>query len=149
MTYVEPIPDNAPREVTVLAKDLKKLKERAKEAERLEAELTATRRQAAFSQAGVDPSHPAAKYFMAGYEGEPTADAVRAEWQTIAGNGQQADPTVDQELADLQNAQSLTTGGRDLPPDRLAERDAKLRAATSEKEFDRIFEEYGGVRKTQ
>ena len=60
------------------------LRERMKQ---LEAENASLREQAqkasdaarklAFVEAGVDPSLPVAKYFMKGYDGELTADAIR------------------------------------------------------------------------
>jgi CheY-like chemotaxis protein len=40
-------------------------------------EASAAARKLAFVEAGVDPSLPVAKYFMKGYDGELTADAIR------------------------------------------------------------------------
>ena len=40
-------------------------------------EASAAARKLAFVEAGVDPNLPVAKYFMKGYDGELTADAIR------------------------------------------------------------------------
>ena len=41
-------------------------------------EAAAASRELAFVKAGVDPTLPMAKYFVKGYDGELTADAIRA-----------------------------------------------------------------------
>lgn len=61
------------------------LRERMKQLESENAALkakaeaaAAAERELAFVKAGIDPNLPVAKYFMKGYDGELTADAIRA-----------------------------------------------------------------------
>lgn len=54
-----------------LESEIKSLRQQAAEAEQAKREL-------AFVKAGVDPSDTAAKYFVKGYDGELTVDAIKA-----------------------------------------------------------------------
>lgn len=56
--------------------ELREAAERGKEA-RQEAEQL--RRENAFLKAGIDPESPRAKYFVKGYDGELTAEAIKSE----------------------------------------------------------------------
>lgn len=53
------------------------LRRAANKSKKLESELAALRRELAFTRAGIDPEDPKMKYFVRGYDGEMTADAVR------------------------------------------------------------------------
>lgn len=67
------------------------LEAKASRADELEVELEAVKRQAAFIEAGITSANPASKYFMKAYDGELTADAIRAE-ATAAGFLQTSTP---------------------------------------------------------
>lgn len=56
-----------------------KLRRAEKARDKAVKELDALRRQNAFRDAGIDPNDPRLSYFVKGYEGEPTADAIKAE----------------------------------------------------------------------
>ena len=150
MTFIDPeVPEKM---VEISGKELKRLKTEAKEGKAALAENATLKRAEAFRAAGVDPNHPAAAYFTKGYEGDPDPEAVKAEWAKIAGTstGQalQPDPTAE-ELAALQGAQDLVSGRGGTPPDKLAERDAKLAALSPndprlDEKFQTIMDEYGG-----
>ncbi len=58
-------------------KNLRQLRQKAKRADELERELDTLRRERAFDLAGI-PDTPATKYFRRGYDGETTADAIKA-----------------------------------------------------------------------
>jgi hypothetical protein len=132
----------------ISAKDLRKLKEQRREGEKAIAERDALARELSFVKAGVDPAHPAAAIFARGYDGDPTPEAVKEAWAAmtgVTGDAGGPPPSAD-ELAALGRADELTSGAAgQLPPDKLAERDAKLRAAKTEREFDEIYAEYGGA----
>lgn len=56
---------------------LRNLEARNKELEAKLSEATEAQRKLAFVEAGVDISSPASRYFVKGYDGEMTADAIR------------------------------------------------------------------------
>jgi hypothetical protein len=89
---------------------IRDLEEKAGRVGELEAQLAEVKRQAAFVEAGITSANPAAKYFMKGYDGELTPDAIRAE-ATAAGFLQ-------------------TTPAQAPPPDQSAAQHARVAAAS-------------------
>ena len=74
---------------------LKQLEKEAKELRKQVAEFAVTQRELAFAKAGIDPASPQAKYFVKGYDGDLTPEAIRAaaeEAQLITPQSVQADP---------------------------------------------------------
>jgi len=57
--------------------DIKSLRQAANGKKKMEQELLETKRLLAFARAGIDPDDPRMKYFVRGYDGELTAQAVR------------------------------------------------------------------------
>ena len=57
----------------------RELEAKAKKADALEAEIQQMRRKDVFRDAGLDPSNRMTEYFMKGYEGELTVEAIQAE----------------------------------------------------------------------
>lgn len=53
------------------------LRRAANKSKKLEQELAEARRELAFTKAGIDPDDPKMRYFVKGYEGDLTAEAVR------------------------------------------------------------------------
>jgi hypothetical protein len=53
------------------------LRRAANKSKKLEQELANARRELAFTKAGINPDDPRMKYFVKGYDGDFTADAVR------------------------------------------------------------------------
>ena len=85
-----------------LESEVKALREKAAEAEKLQKEL-------AFSKAGIPMDAPMAKYFIKGYEGEFTPEAIRkaAEEANLLQAQAQAAPTQEQQAwARMQKASS-------------------------------------------
>lgn len=58
---------------------IQQLREAAENGRRATSENADLKRRLAMLEAGVDPSHPAAPYFIDGYKGELTAEAIVAE----------------------------------------------------------------------
>lgn len=56
---------------------MKQLEKEAKELRKQVAEFSATQRELAFVKAGIDPASPQAKYFVKGYDGDLTPEAIR------------------------------------------------------------------------
>jgi ribosomal protein L12E/L44/L45/RPP1/RPP2 len=57
--------------------DIKSLRRAARGNKKLESENQILKRQLAFIKAGIDPDDPKMRYFVKGYEGELSAEAVR------------------------------------------------------------------------
>ena len=53
------------------------LRRAANKSKKLESELQAAKRELAFLKAGIDPDDPKMRYFVKGYEGDLSAEAVR------------------------------------------------------------------------
>jgi cell division septum initiation protein DivIVA len=74
---------------------MKQLEKEAKELRKQVAEFSVTQRELAFAKAGIDPASPQAKYFVKGYDGDLTPEAIRAaaeEAQLITPQPVQPDP---------------------------------------------------------
>lgn len=70
----DPTDEPAPQE----GHDLRRLREKAKTADDATARADAAERQLAFVKAGINPDDAQQGYFVRGYEGEVSADAIRA-----------------------------------------------------------------------
>ena len=57
----------------------RELEAKAKRADELEAQVQQMQRKEVFRDAGLDPSNKMTEYFMKGYEGELSVDAIQAE----------------------------------------------------------------------
>lgn len=62
---------------------MKQLEKEAKELRKQVAEFAVTQRELAFAKAGIDPASPQAKYFVKGYDGDLTPEAIRAAAETL------------------------------------------------------------------
>lgn len=90
-------------------------------------------RENAMLHAGIDFEHPAASYFVAGYNGKLEVDDIKAEWEKIAGpppgvpaappaapgapavNADGSDPAAVAQLQDLQNQRNQLGNGAVAP----------------------------------
>jgi uncharacterized protein YigA (DUF484 family) len=115
-----------------LETEIKSMRQQAVEAEQAKREL-------AFVKAGIDPADSAAKYFVKGYDGELTADAIKQ----AAVEARLLSPAPSEELQAEQNAWSRTNqvaagaGSASLIPDL----EARLAAADSEADVIQILSE--------
>ncbi len=64
--------------VTLARKQIRSMERDAKQARKATEENQRLLRELAFVKAGIDPDDPKLKYFVKGYEGEITAEAIRA-----------------------------------------------------------------------
>lgn len=98
-----------PTESNPVRARMKQLEKEAKELRKQVAEFSATQRELAFVKAGIDPASPQAKYFVKGYDGEMTPEAIRsaaAEAQLIT---PQADP-LDEDRAGWKQTNRIAAG---------------------------------------
>ena len=115
-----------------LESEIKSLRQQAAEAEQAKREL-------AFVKAGVDPSDSAAKYFVKGYDGELTVDAIKAaavEARLLAPTQPSSDPS-EQDAWSRTNQMAAGAGSASQVPDL----EARLNAATTEEEVLQILRE--------
>jgi hypothetical protein len=121
------------------------LRDRMKQLEAENAELkaradeaAAAARELAFVKAGVDPNLPVAKYFMKGYDGELTADAIREaalEAQIIRDT--KAD-SIKQEASTWNRTNEIAAGSDAEPPVDILDR---ISRAKSPEEIERLLSE--------
>lgn len=129
------------RTVTLKRSQIKTLEEKAKRTEAAEAEKNALARELAFLKAGIPADHPVTPYFVKGYDGELTADAIKAA-AVVAG-------IVNPDVVSTPDLDAIArmnqaAGGATTTPNTEAELAAKLAAARTPEEFDRIYAEAGG-----
>ena len=69
--------DDQPQESNPLRARMKQLEKENREYRKALAEADAARREASFLKAGIDPAEARFKYFVKGYDGELSPDAIR------------------------------------------------------------------------
>jgi hypothetical protein len=94
--------------------DIKSLRRAASGKKQLEKELADLKRELAFAKAGLPMSDPKMNYFIKGYDGEMTAEAIRQaalESGFLASQGQQEeDPVISNAAAAQQRVMSASSG---------------------------------------
>lgn len=110
--------------------ELRKLRKEAAKAADLEARLAELERRDIFAQAGIPTSDPAAKYFIKGYDGELTPEAIRAA--AIEARVMPATTTTPAEQAAHEAATNAAAGS--IPPNANPDVAAQL-AEMSRKNF--------------
>ena len=93
----------------------KGLRKAANRAKQLERELNDLKRKVAFAEAGISTDDPKMRYFIKGYEGEMTAEAIRqaaleAGFIQTEQPQQQADPTLEADASAQQRVMSASAG---------------------------------------
>lgn len=113
----------------------------AKAAEEATARAEAAERRLAFAEAGVNISDPKAKWFVKGYDGDLTADAIKA----AAGEAGlvEAPEASDEVPAEEQAAHARLAQGQGTPPG-ARDYHAEMNAAETEADLLRVYRESGG-----
>jgi hypothetical protein len=117
---------------------MKQLEKEAKELRKQVAEFAVTQRELAFAKAGIDPASPQAKYFVKGYDGDLTPEAIRAaaeEAQLITPQPVQADP----DKAAWQQSNKIAAGAETASEGPSWVK--RIRDASSPEEISNIFAE--------
>lgn len=125
-------------QVRKMEKELKALREEAATGKQAARELQ-------FAKAGVPLDDPKARYFVKGYDGELTAEAIKAAAAEIglvdAPAQKQADIPAEEKAAHQRIADTTTgagtPGGRDF--------NAEMNTAESEADLMRLYKEAGGL----
>lgn len=127
-----------PTESNPVRARMKQLEKETKELRKQNAELLGNQRELAFVRAGIDPASPQAKYFVKGYDGELTSEAIReaaAEAQLIT---PQADP-LDEDRAGWKQTNKIAAGSETSSDGPSWNK--RIRDAESEDELMAIFAE--------
>lgn len=153
MDYTEEDEDQPQTKMATLPrKEVRRLEKLAQEGKEAQVELEQLKKERAYVQAGIPLDDKRTPYFIAGYQGDMSPEAIRTKWVEDFGGASSdtGNAAMDDELRQLSMAQDLvSTGTAELSDSRLAERNAKMRAVSPSdprgaEKLDAIFQEYGG-----
>ena len=119
------------------------LESRAAAGDEAVAELAQLRRELSFRDAGVDPNSKQGQYFMRGYDGEMTVDAIRAEAAELGLTGESQTPPVQTAPVDYGAEQRIAMAADDAGPVTNPDLDALIRQTTNPDELRAVMESHG------
>ena len=119
----------------------RELEARANAGDEAVAELAQLRRELSFRDAGVDPNTKQGQYFMRGYDGEMTADAIRAEAAELGLTGQPVQ--TQQPQVDFGAEQRIAMAADDAGPVANPELDTLIRQTKNADELRDLMEAHG------
>ena len=136
--FYEDADDQPSTEQNPVRARMKQLEKEAKELRKQVAEFSASQRELAFVKAGIDPASPQAKYFVKGYDGELTPEAIRAAAEEAQLITPQANP-MDADKAAWQQTNKIAAGAQTASegPSWIK----RIRDASSSDEISAIFAE--------
>lgn len=120
--------DDEPQGVRLDPKDLKALRQKARQAEKYERELATYRRTDAFKSVGLDPSNRQIQYFMKAYDGELDPEKIREE-AVAAGFIKEAEKPVPKGAETTSRIVDASTGAGEVMEPDLAERIANAKSS--------------------
>ena len=138
--------ENTPTEADAVSQESKPnwrrdLESRATAGDEAVAELAQLRRELSFRDAGVDPNSKQGQYFMRGYDGEMTADAIRAEAAELGLTGQPVQ--TQQPQVDYGAEQRIAMAADDAGPVTNPELDTLIRQTNNPDELRELMEAHG------
>jgi len=107
--------EDRPNTITLKRSEIRSLEKKAKERDELASRLAALENQQTFIEAGIDPKNAQHGYFMKGYDGEMTVDAIKAK-ATEAGFLSAPAPSQEQ-TQNLEAAQRVATAASGARPE--------------------------------
>ena len=119
----------------------RELEDRAKAGDEAVAQLAQLQRELSFRDAGVDPNTKQGQYFMRGYDGEMTADAIRAEAAELGLTGQPVQ--TQQPQIDYGAEQRIAMAADDAGPVTNPELDTLIRQTKNPDELRELMEAHG------
>lgn len=118
---------------------IKRLEAENAELKAKESEAAAAKRELAFVKAGVDPTSPAAKYFVKAYDGDLTPDAIKAAAvEAMIIKDTKSNEQVSEQAAWGRSTQVAAGAGSEPPVDWLA----RINSAKNEQELTAILSQY-------
>jgi len=115
---------------------------RAKAGDEAVARLAQLEREVAFRDAGVDPANKQGQYFMKGYEGEMTVEAIRLEATELGLIGASASDTQEPSI-DYEAERRISMAADDAGPVTNPELDALIARTSNEQELRDLLEANG------
>ena len=119
----------------------RELEDRAKAGDEAVAQLAQLQREVSFRDAGVDPNTKQGQYFIRGYDGEMTADAIRAEAAELGLTGQPVQ--TQQPQIDYGAEQRIAMAADDAGPVTNPELDTLIRQTKNPDELRELMEAHG------
>ena len=129
----------------------RELEARAARADELEAQVQQMQRKEVFRDAGLDPSNKMTEYFMKGYEGELSVEAIKAEAQSagLSNAVSQANTSmVEQQAQFAQQVEAerrIAEAGDDAGPVADPQFESLIRQTTNADELRQLWESNGGT----
>jgi hypothetical protein len=115
---------------------LRKVEEENKQLRQLAAEAEAAKKELAFVKAGVPMDHPASKYFIKGYDGEMTPEAIRMALEEANLIAKQQDQRAPEQDAWNRLQKASRAGERSEP---VVDWETKINNASNEQEVMTIL----------
>ena len=129
----------------------RELEAKAKRADELEAQVQQMQRKEVFRDAGLDPSNKMTEYFMKGYEGELSVEAIKAEAQSagLSNAVSQANTSmVEQQAQFAQQVEAerrIAEAGDDAGPVADPQFESLIRETKNVDELRQLWEANGGT----
>ena len=129
----------------------RELEARAARADELEAQVQQMQRKEVFRDAGLDPSNKMTEYFMKGYEGELSVEAIKAEAQSagLSNVVSQANTSmVEQQAQFAQQVEAerrIAEAGDDAGPVADPQFESLIRQTKNADELRQLWEANGGT----
>ena len=129
----------------------RELEAKAKRADELEAQVQQMQRKEVFRDAGLDPSNKMTEYFMKGYEGELSVEAIKAEAQSagLSNAVSQANTSmVEQQAQFAQQVEAerrIAEAGDDAGPVADPQFESLIRQTKNADELRQLWEANGGT----
>jgi hypothetical protein len=129
----------------------RELEAKAKRADELEAQVQQMQRKEVFRDAGLDPSNKMTEYFMKGYEGELSVEAIKAEAQSagLSNAVSQANTSmVEQQAQFAQQVEAerrIAEAGDDAGPVADPQFESLIRETKNVDELRQLWESNGGT----
>jgi glucan-binding YG repeat protein len=129
----------------------RELEAKAKRADELEAQVQQMQRKEVFRDAGLDPSNKMTEYFMKGYEGELSVEAIQAEASSagLSNTVSQANTSmVEQQAQFAQQVEAerrIAEAGDDAGPVADPQFESLIRQTNNEDELRQLWESNGGT----
>ena len=129
----------------------RELEAKAKRADELEAQVQQMQRKEVFRDAGLDPSNKMTEYFMKGYEGELSVEAIQAEASSagLSNTVSQANTSmVEQQAQFAQQVEAerrIAEAGDDAGPVADPQFESLIRETKNVDELRQLWESNGGT----
>ena len=127
----------------------RELEARAARADELEAQVQQMQRKEVFRDAGLDPSNKMTEYFMKGYEGELSVEAIKAEAQSagLSNTVSQANTSYSEQQAQfaeqVEAERRIAEAGDDAGPVADPQFESLIRQTTNADELKQLLESNG------